>query len=69
MCPGRYLALAEIKMVAAMLLACFDIESVATPDGSEAQERLPFTMSPTGLKMQLRSHESRRVAGHTASSP
>lgn len=52
-CPGRYLALAEIKMVIAMLFAGFDIESVSTPDGGEAQERLALTMSPVGLKMRL----------------
>ncbi|HEY1393546.1 MAG TPA: cytochrome P450, partial [Methylibium sp.] len=54
-CPGRYLALAEIKMVAAMLLASFSIEAIETPDGADAQERLAFTMSPVGLKMRLRS--------------
>ncbi len=54
MCPGRYLALAEIKMVIAMLLACFDIEAVTTPDGAEAREKLAFTMSPVGLQMRVR---------------
>jgi cytochrome P450 len=53
-CPGRYLALAEIKMVAAMLLASFDIADVATPDGRDAQERLALTMSPVGLRLKLR---------------
>jgi cytochrome P450 len=53
-CPGRYLALAEIKMVAAMLLASFEIADVATPDGGPAQERLALTMSPVGLKLRLR---------------
>ena len=33
MCPGRYLALLEMKMAMAMLLAGFDIEAVDTPDG------------------------------------
>ena len=37
-CPGRYLALLEIKMAVAMLLAHFDIESVGHADGSEAAE-------------------------------
>jgi len=54
MCPGRYLALAEIKMVMAMLLASFDIDRVTTPDGGDARERLALTMSPVGLKMVLR---------------
>ena len=54
MCPGRYLAIAEIKMVIAMLLASFEVESVTTPDGAEPRERLAFSMSPVGMKMHLR---------------
>lgn len=54
-CPGRYLALAEMKMVLAMLLASFRIESVDTPDGLPVQERLALTMSPVGLRMALGS--------------
>jgi len=55
MCPGRYLALLEIKMAIAMVLGGFEIESVTTPDGGEAaQERLAFTMSPVGLTLKLR---------------
>ena len=54
-CPGRYLALAEMKMVIAMLLGSFSIESVTTPDGEDAQERLALTMSPVGLRMTLRA--------------
>lgn len=54
MCPGRYLALLEIKMVMSMLLARFDIEAVTTPDGGEAVEHLAMSMSPVGLKMRLR---------------
>jgi cytochrome P450 len=57
LCPGRYLALLEMKMVMAMLLANFEIESVATPDGGEAQEQLAFTMSPVGLQLKLTSRE------------
>ena len=53
-CPGRYLALLEIKMAMAMLLTHFDIEAVTTPDGGEAVEHLAFTMMPVGLKMRLR---------------
>jgi cytochrome P450 len=54
MCPGRYLALAEIKMAMAMLLGSFELERVTTPDGGDARERLALTMSPVGLKMYLR---------------
>ncbi len=53
-CPGRYLALLEIKMAIAVLLGRFDITAVDTPDGAEAQERLAFTMTPVGLTMRLR---------------
>jgi cytochrome P450 len=54
MCPGRYLAMAEIKMVAAMLLANFELVEVATPGQAEPEERLTLTMAPVGLKMRLR---------------
>ncbi len=53
-CPGRYLALLEIKVAIATLLSRFEIESVHTPDGQPAQERLSFTMTPVGLTMRLR---------------
>jgi len=55
MCPGRYLALLEIKMAMATLLGRFDIASVDTPDGQPARERLSFTMAPVGLRMRLRA--------------
>ncbi|MDM4768349.1 cytochrome P450 [Pelomonas sp. SE-A7] len=53
-CPGRYLALLEIKMAMAALLGHFDIESIGTPDGGPAPERMAFTMAPVGLAMRLR---------------
>jgi cytochrome P450 len=53
LCPGRYLAMQEIKMVIAMLLGGFEIERVSTPDGGEPREHLSFTMVPTGLRMRL----------------
>jgi len=53
LCPGRYLAMLEMKMVMAMLLGGFDIESVATPDGGEAREALHLTMMPVGLRLRL----------------
>jgi cytochrome P450 len=52
-CPGRYLALLEIKTAMAMLLGQFAIESVDTPDGQEARELMAFVMSPVGLRMRL----------------
>ncbi len=54
MCPGRYLALLEMKMAMAMLLASFDIDTVTTPDGLAPQELMAFTMNPLGLSMRLR---------------
>ncbi|MEJ8852191.1 cytochrome P450 [Variovorax rhizosphaerae] len=57
-CPGRYLALLEIKMAMAVLLSHFDIASIDTPDGQPARERLAFTMMPVGLRMRLRERAS-----------
>ena len=53
-CPGRYLALLEMKLAMAVLLGRFEILSVETPDGKEAAERLSFTMTPVGLRMRVR---------------
>jgi cytochrome P450 len=53
-CPGRYLALLEIKVAIAMLLARFDILSVATTHGAEPREVMGFVMEPEALRMQLR---------------
>jgi cytochrome P450 len=53
-CPGRYLAMVEMKVAMAMLLSQFDIERVDTPDGKEARELMSFTMTPVGLSMRLR---------------
>ena len=54
LCPGRYLAMLEMKMVMAMLLRNFDVKSVTTPDGKDAVESLNLTMAPVGLKLRLR---------------
>ena len=53
-CPGRYLALLEIKIAMAMLLSSFELDAVDGPDGGEAQELMGFVMSPVGLTMRLR---------------
>jgi cytochrome P450 len=53
-CPGRYLALTEMKMLLAMLFVHFEIDAVDTPDGRVAPERMSFTMVPVGLRMRLR---------------
>ncbi|MES2786105.1 MAG: cytochrome P450 [Pseudomonadota bacterium] len=53
-CPGRYLALVEIKMVMGMLLSNFEIQKVHCETG-EPQERLTLTMAPVGLQMLLKT--------------
>lgn len=52
-CPGRYLALLEIKMAMAMLLSRFDVLGVDVPGGGEVQERVAVTMYPVGLRLRL----------------
>jgi cytochrome P450 len=58
LCPGRYLAVLEMKMVIAMLLGGFEVESVSTPGGGEAREHLALTMSPVGLRLKLRQRQA-----------
>ncbi|MBL0727426.1 cytochrome P450 [Piscinibacter sp. HJYY11] len=53
-CPGRYLALLEIKMAMAMLLSSFEIDEVRTLDGREPAEKMAFAMAPVGLQMRLK---------------
>jgi cytochrome P450 len=54
-CPGRHLAMLEIKMALAVVVGRFDIESVAAANGSvEPAEDLSFTMSPEPLRLRLR---------------
>jgi len=57
-CPGRYLALLEIKLVMAMLLGSFEIDSVTTPEGGEPGEVMSFTMHPVDLQLRLRERRS-----------
>jgi cytochrome P450 len=52
-CPGRYLALLEIKLALSMLLAHFDIGSVEAPGGGDPAEHMAFTMAPVGLRMRF----------------
>jgi cytochrome P450 len=54
-CPGRYLALLEMKMAMCTLLGHFDILEVSTADGMPAQERLQLAMMPVGLRMRLKA--------------
>lgn len=57
-CPGRYLALLEIKLAIATILRDFDITSVDTEDAGPAQEVMKFTMVPAGLRMRLQAKEA-----------
>jgi cytochrome P450/nitrite reductase/ring-hydroxylating ferredoxin subunit len=50
-CPGRSLALLEMKLVLAMLYGAFDVERVG--EGAAVQEQFSFTMSPAGLRVRL----------------
>lgn len=58
MCPGRYLALLEIKMAIATLFGSFDLASVAGRDGKPVAEHLAFTMAPTPMVMKLRPRQA-----------
>jgi cytochrome P450 len=57
MCPGRYLALLEIKMAIATLFGSFDLVSVQGRGGKGVDEHLAFTMAPTPLSMKLRTRQ------------
>ena len=50
-CPGRYLALAEIKMAMSMIAKNFRVELDA--DAPEVKELFTFTMTPSSLPMHL----------------
>jgi cytochrome P450 len=50
-CPGRYLAMAEIKMVMSMLARHFVLERV--PGAQAARECFTFTMTPDALPVRL----------------
>jgi cytochrome P450 len=51
-CPGRYLAMSEIRMLMAMLARGFVIE--ALPDAPPVEEVFTFTMTPSALPVLLR---------------
>ncbi|MES2633154.1 MAG: cytochrome P450 [Pseudomonadota bacterium] len=53
-CPGRYLALLEMRIAMMVLLGYFDIEDVSTPDGAPPAEIFNVTMAPVGLRMRLK---------------
>lgn len=52
-CPGRYLAMAEIKMAMSMILHNFDF--TLEPDAPPVDECFTFTMTPSALPLVLRA--------------
>jgi cytochrome P450 len=58
MCPGRYLAMLEMKMVLSTIARNFELVEVGTDDGREPQERLAFSMYPVGLKLTVKPRRS-----------
>jgi cytochrome P450 len=54
-CPGRHVAMLEIKMVAAMLCRNFDI--ARAPGSLPAEEVFSFTMMPKGVLVTLRHRQ------------
>jgi cytochrome P450 len=54
-CPGRTLALLEMKVVLSMLYKNFDVERAG--DSNSVRERFSFTMSPVGLSVRLRRRQ------------
>jgi cytochrome P450 len=61
-CPGRQLAMLEIKMALATLLGGFEIESVTPSSGTEPDELMSFTMTPTAMSMRLRERAAPATA-------
>ncbi len=57
-CPGRYMAMLEMKLAMAVLLSRFDIQMVDTADGMPAREKLSLAMAPVGLRMRLQPRAS-----------
>jgi len=54
-CPGRYLAMCEIRMVMSMLVRSFTIETAA--DAAPVEEMFTFTMTPSALPLLLRPRQ------------
>jgi cytochrome P450 len=51
-CPGRYLAMAELKVVLSMLFRNFELE--LDPHAPPVEERFTFTVTPSALPVRLR---------------
>jgi cytochrome P450/nitrite reductase/ring-hydroxylating ferredoxin subunit len=55
-CPGRVLALLEMKLLLSMLYRNFDVERLGGAEG--VRENFAFAMLPVGLKVRLRRRSS-----------
>ncbi len=60
LCPGRSLALIEMKAVLSMLYKAFDIERVGRAE--DVSERFGLTMGPVGLRVRVKARASERRA-------
>jgi cytochrome P450 len=58
-CPGRSLALLEMKVVLSAVYKAFELERVGV--AGDVSEIFAFTMSPRGLKVKLRRRGSARL--------
>ena len=58
-CPGRALAMLEMRVVLATLYASFDVERVGAKEA--VRERYSFTVGPEGLRVRLRRRGGRAV--------
>ena len=56
MCPGRSLALLEMKTLLSMMYKSFDVERAGRAE--EVTELFGFTMSPAGLRVRLRARST-----------
>jgi cytochrome P450 len=67
-CPGRVLAVLQMKLLLSMLYRNFDVERVGGAEG--VREHFAFTMSPVGLKVRLHrrssAHGSRKLISSTS---
>jgi cytochrome P450 len=65
-CPGRYLAMVEIKMAMAMVARNFDLS--LDPEAAEVAEVFSFSIMPSRLPLRLRLREPRRAGDASAAS-
>jgi cytochrome P450 len=64
LCPGRVLAVLEMKLLLSMLYRNFNVERVGGAEG--VREVFAFTMLPVGLKVHLRRRSSAQADTGTA---